>query len=72
MDVRRLRHSAIDDPALITAIEAAAAEAASAPELERLLRSRGWAVDVIERGEPSSAGQSVLDIRPLDPVATRR
>jgi hypothetical protein len=65
MDVRRLRLSAIEDPALITAIEAAAAEAASAPELERLLRSRGWAVAVVEGGEPSSAGQPVLDIRPL-------
>jgi hypothetical protein len=72
MDVRRLRHSTIDDPALITAIQAAAAEAASAPELEELLRSRGWAVAIVERDELWSAGQPVLDIRPLDPVPTRR
>jgi len=70
MDVGRLRLSAIDDAALITAIQAAAAEAASAPELEELLRSRGWAVAVVERDELSSAGPPVLDIRPLDPVST--
>jgi hypothetical protein len=71
MDVRRLRLSAIDDPALITAIQAAAAEAASAPELERLLRSRSWAVEVTEGDELSSTGQPGLDIRLLDPVSNR-
>jgi hypothetical protein len=48
MNVERLLLSAIDDPAFLTAVEAAAAEADSAPELEQLLCSRGWPVEVVE------------------------
>jgi hypothetical protein len=70
MDVKRLRLSAIDDPAFVTAVEAAAAEADSAPELEQLLRSRGWPVEVVESADTASVGQPAMDVRRLDAAAT--
>lgn len=69
MDIKRLRLSAIDDPAFVTAVEAAAAETDSAPELEHLLRSRGWPVEVVETVDPASVGQPAVDIRRLDSAA---
>lgn len=72
MDVKRLRLSAVDDPAFVTAVQAAAAEAVSAPELELLLRSRGWPVEVVELAEPETVGQPALDVRRLGTAISSR
>jgi hypothetical protein len=66
MDVKRLRISTIDDLAFVTAVQAAAAEADSGPELERLLRSRGWPVEVVELSAPGAVGDPAVDVRRLD------
>ncbi len=52
-----------DDPALVTAAQAAAAEADSASEFEALLRSRGWPVEVAEHDELTVVGEPVLLVR---------
>ena len=69
MDVKRLRLSAIDDPAFVTAVQAAAAEAGSGPELEQLLRARCWPVQVVELAAPASVGGPAVNVRRLDPAA---
>jgi hypothetical protein len=72
MDLKRLRLRSIDDPALITAIQAAVAKADSPAQLEALLSSRGWAVGVIELDERTSVGQTVLEVRRLDPASSTK
>ncbi len=52
-----------DDPALVTAAQAAAAEAGSASEFEALLRSRGWPVEVAEHDELTVVGDPALMTR---------
>lgn len=69
MDIKRLRLSAIDDPAFVTTVEAAAPETDSAPELEHLLRSRRWPVEVVETVDPAPVGQPAVDVRRLDAAA---
>lgn len=70
MDLKRLRLQAIDDPAFMTAVQAAAAQADSVAELERLLNARGWPVDVVELGDPGAVDEPALDVRRLDVAAS--
>jgi hypothetical protein len=72
MDVKGLRISSLDDPAFVTAVQAAAAEAESGPELERLLRSRGWPVEVVELSEPGAIDEPAVDVRRLDTGVSSR
>jgi hypothetical protein len=72
MDIKRLRLSATDDPAFVTAVQAAAAEADSGPELERLLHSRGWPVEVVDLSEPGAVDEPVIDVRRLDTAVRSR
>ena len=71
MDVRRLRLSPPDDLALATAASAAVVEAGSAAELEAMLRSRGWPIDVVEEDERKLAGEPMLHVRRLDTQPAR-
>jgi hypothetical protein len=71
MDVKRLRISTIDDLALVTAVQAAASEAGSGPELERLLRSR-LPVEVVELSAPGAVGDPAVDVRRLDTAGASR
>lgn len=71
MDIRRLRFPPDEDPAVVTAVQAAAVEVGSASELEELLRFRGWGVEIVEQDGLAALGQPVLDVRRLDTVSTR-